>query len=461
MLDQPTVAEAMQRVLANEHLTPAGLDALQDRRLRELVQFAAAKSPFYAELYRSIDLEHAPLTDFPVVNKPLIQANFDRVVTDPRVKLADVKRFCEGAHPGGSPFFLGEFAAMLTSGTTGNRGHYVWDRGALAEAIAVGFRQSNRGQRGGGPAPPQRIAAVVQIDAYDATNILLSMIPQSVGEKRLFDIRDDFQEICRGLQEFQPTLLASYPYMLWLLSEAQRDARNPLKIKPGRITSSADVLNPSDRRSIRDAFGVDVHNYYCSTEFPYIAWECDAHDGLHVNADTLILESVDHDNRPVPPGRLGDKVLVTSLSNRVLPLVRYEMSDQVEYATAPCPCGCKLPRIRTVAGREEHILSLPGVEGNTIRLIEEYVDSIIGPKPEVATYQVIQETPSRLTINAVGRRPFEWPQVRAAVESGLRECFAKYGVAVDRVQVDLREVDALEPISPGTKKVCRVWNRSG
>jgi len=461
MLDQAAVSEAMQRVIANEHLSLAALEKLQTERLRELVQFAAENSQFYARHFEGLDLQNVELTDLPPVDKPIIQANFDDVVTDSRITLAEVKRFCAETSPQETPWFLGEYCALVTSGTTGNRGNYLWDRGALAEAIAVGFRQSNHGQKPADGKPvPQRIAAIVQIDVYDATNILLSMIPPAVGSKRIVDIRQDFDEICAELQKFQPTVLASYPYMLWLLAEAQADPDHPLDIHPERITSSADVLNQSDRNAIQRAFGVDPHNYYCSTEFPYLCWECGAHEGLHVNADSLILESVDTQNRPVPPGQLGDKVLVTSLSNRVLPLIRYEMSDQIESMTAPCPCGCRLPRVRTVAGREEHILSLPGADGNIVRLIEEYVDDIIGPKPEVATYQVIQESPDRFTINAIGREGYTWEQVRDAITDGLAECFSKYGVAGDLVDINLRNTDRLEPITPGSSKVCRFWNRS-
>jgi phenylacetate-coenzyme A ligase PaaK-like adenylate-forming protein len=132
----------------------------------------------------------------------------------------------------------------------------------------------------------------------------------------------------------------------------------------------------------------------------------------------------------------------------------------VEYMTEPCPCGCVLPRIRTVAGREEHILTLPGNDGTPVRLIEEYVDAIVGPKAEVATYQVIQESPDRLTINAVGRAGHGWKQVRSAITDGLAECFTRYGVAGNRVELNIREVSQLEPITPGSNKVCRFWNRS-
>ena len=121
-----------------------------------------------------------------------------------------------------------------------------------------------------------------------------------------------------------------------MLSAASEDGR--LRIRPERITSSGDVLTASDPRLHRPGVGeVDPHDYYCSTEAPYIAWECDAHDGLHINADYVLVESVDTGGRPVPPETLGGKLLLTNLSNRIMPLLRYEMSDQVEFLDGPWP----------------------------------------------------------------------------------------------------------------------------
>src|SRR5439155_12732952 len=127
------------------------------------------------------------------------------------------------------------------------------------------------------------------------------------------------------------------------------------------VTSSGDVLTASDRAAIEAAFGVKVYDYYCCTEASYLAWECDAHQGLHLNADFNIVESVDANNQPVPDGQRGAKILVTNLGNRVMPLIRYEISDQIEIMPGgqPCRCGCALPRIRTVAGRVEQVISLP------------------------------------------------------------------------------------------------------
>jgi phenylacetate-coenzyme A ligase PaaK-like adenylate-forming protein len=457
MLTQALVADAMRRVMQDEHLPPPGLAALQERKLRDLLRLAAERSPFYARLYQGLDVERAPLADLPPITKEQVQSHFDEVITDRRLTLDGVRQFCLDSKPGGNPFYLGEFVVLMSSGTTGHRGYYVWDSAALAEAVAVGYRQSNRGPAGQAPAGGQRIAAVIQVDPSDATNILMGLIPESVGSKRLIDIRQEFPRIVAELNAFQPTLLAAYPYMLWLLSEAARDGR--LRIQPQRVTSSADVLTGSDRAAVRAAFGVEPYNYYCSTEVPYFAWECDAHDGLHVNADCVLLESVDARNRPVPPGTLGDKVLVTNLSNWAMPLIRYEMSDQVEHTAAPCPCGCQLPRIRTVAGRVEHLLTLPGTSVSRVGLIEEWVDDIVGRLDNVARYQVIQEDPARLTVNVITREGFAWDDVHRSVAEALEQCFRKYGVDSARVRLDLRRVEQLEPVEPGARKVCRFWNR--
>ena len=63
--------------------------------------------------------------------------------------------------------------------------------------------------------------------------------------------------------------------------------------------------------------------------------------------------------------------------------------------------------------------------------------------------------------NAIGRQQHTWDQVRVAIMHGLGECFAKYGVARELVEIDLREVESLEPITPGSNKICRFWNRCG
>jgi phenylacetate-coenzyme A ligase PaaK-like adenylate-forming protein len=455
MLTEAVVADAMRQAQEAERLSPEALAQLQERRLRHLLRHAVAGSPFYARLYQGIDAERARLTELPTISKEQVQQNFGDVVTDRRLRLEEVQHFGRSALPQGFPLYQGGYVVLQSSGTSGLRGWYVWDRAALAAALATGRRQSQRSET---PTKRPRIAALLQVDPTDATFILLSLVPASVGEVRLLDIRQTLPALIVALNAFQPTHLAAYPYLLWLLGEAVREGR--LQIRPERITSSADVLSASDRAALRATFGVEPFDYYCSTEVPYLAWECGAHEGLHVNADQVLLEAVDRANRPVPPGTLSDKILITNLANHTMPLIRYEMSDQVEFMTAPCPCGCRLPRIRTVAGRIENVLTLPGVGGRPVPLIEEYVDDFVGRVAGVARYQVIQEAAAQLTVNLVVRVGIPWEDARFAVLDGLDQCFRKYGVASRQLHLELHRREQLEPIEPGSRKVCRFWNRA-
>src|SRR5437899_2020177 len=75
--------------------SPQWVHARQERRLRELVKFAAVSSPFYRGRFKNFDVERCSLTDLPVTNKGELMANFDRVVTDPDIRRSDLERFVE------------------------------------------------------------------------------------------------------------------------------------------------------------------------------------------------------------------------------------------------------------------------------------------------------------------------------------------------------------------------------
>lgn len=468
MLTHELVSGAMAKVMNVGSLAGPGLAQVQEQKLRPLLQHAAENSAFYRALYDGIDLQHVPLEELPTVTKPIIQENFDDVVTDPRLTSQEVESFCRTGAPKESPWFKDAFAVMLSSGTSGNRGYFAMDGSALADAIAMGFRQSNTGRggladRGKPPTsppnaesqpPPQRIAAVMLIEPFDSAGTLMRLIPDSLGPKALIDNRQDFAEVCRQLNQFQPTLLSSFPYSLRMLAQAQQQGQ--LQIAPQRILSSGDVLTAGDRAAVHEAFGLQPYNYYCCTEATYLAWECDAHQGLHVNADCVILESVDENNRPVPSGKLGAKILITNLTNRVMPLIRYEISDQVEFMSGPCPCGFPLPRIRTVAGRVEHLLQLPSPAGKTVALIPEQIDEYVGELPTI--YQVIQEPTGRLTVNYIPKQD-AGEDLAARIRAAFGQCFARYGVD-QSLPIDLHQVEKFEPLRPGSNKICLYWNRS-
>jgi phenylacetate-coenzyme A ligase PaaK-like adenylate-forming protein len=114
------VLRARSQLRARDRWSVDELHRHQTRALRELREFAAARSPFYRNLHRGLD--DAPLEALPVVTKGMLMEHFDEVVTDPEVHLADVERYLEDASA--TSRFRGEYQVVATGGTTGRRGSF-------------------------------------------------------------------------------------------------------------------------------------------------------------------------------------------------------------------------------------------------------------------------------------------------------------------------------------------------
>jgi len=121
-----------------------------------------------------------------------------------------------------------------------------------------------------------------------------------------------------------------------------------------RVITAAEALFPADRALLVAAFGPRVFESYGSREVMLIAGECEAHGGMHVSMENLLIEVVVRDGsteRAAQPGETGELV-VTDLHNYGMPFVRYALGDYATLADRkPCSCGRTLPRLASVDGR--------------------------------------------------------------------------------------------------------------
>jgi phenylacetate-coenzyme A ligase PaaK-like adenylate-forming protein len=88
---------------------------------------------------------------------------------------------------------------------------------------------------------------------------------------------------------------------------------------------------------------------------------CGRGRGLHLSDDLLILEPIDAEGRPVQPGTPSARVLVTNLYNPTpLPMIRYEIGDEVMLIDEPCACGSAHRRVDDIGGRQADTFVYPG-----------------------------------------------------------------------------------------------------
>jgi phenylacetate-coenzyme A ligase PaaK-like adenylate-forming protein len=130
---------------------------------------------------------------------------------------------------------------------------------------------------------------------------------------------------------------------------------------------------------------------YGITEGGIFAIDCPHHTGLHVSEDLVIPEVVDADGRPVPDGEPGDRLLITNLIGRTLPLIRYELGDVVRATREPCACGRMLLRFTEVQGRRDDTLTLPAPDGSTISVHAIAIRSPLATVAGLQRYQVVHD----------------------------------------------------------------------
>jgi putative adenylate-forming enzyme len=332
------------------------LETHQATRLRALRTFVAARSPFYQRFHRG--LEQRPFAALPILSKATMMENFDAVVTDPRIRLADAERYL-GAPPA-ARLFLDRYTLLSTSGTTGRRGVFVFDEREWVGAIAAITRPIAWSGAASSLRNPPRSALIASSTPWHYS----ARIGRSLSTRLLPTLRLDaalpLGTLVQRLNAWQPTALAVYPSVLLQLADAQ--IAGHLHIPLQNVATSAEVLTAETRRRVDEAWGIRVFDTYGATEYAPIAAEC-AFGNKHLFEDRAIIEVVDEHGRVLPPGERGDRILLTLLERHTQPLIRYEISDMVRERPGTCPCGRSFRMIESIEGRVEDVLQFPARDG--------------------------------------------------------------------------------------------------
>jgi len=211
----------------------------------------------------------------------------------------------------------------------------------------------------------------------------------------VFSAQRPLKELVASLNAFDPAVLGGYPSALELLAEEQSAGR--LHLRPILVEATGEAMEPHARARMAGAFGCPIHEVYGASESGSAAAASCVHGWLHVNSDWAILEPVDPDFRPTPPGQPSHSVLLTNLANRVQPIIRYDLGDSVLARPDPCPCGSPFQAIR-VAGRRDDVLHLRATDGRTVSVLPLALSSILDETPGVYRGQLIQTGPETIRI---------------------------------------------------------------
>jgi phenylacetate-CoA ligase len=252
---------------------------------------------------------------------------------------------------------------------------------------------------------------------------------------KFFSIFAAFEEQAAWLRRLEPVCLYTLPSNLEALLTVFESRGTGLP-SLRHIFTGGEMLEGYLRERTRKILGVGISDNHGSTE-AFVAWEC-PEGSYHINAEHVLVEVVDPQGRPARAGESG-RILVTTLENYLMPLVRYEIGDLACPAIeSACPCGRTLPLLGRVAGRTIDLFGLG--DG---RLISPWALVVrLKTMPELKQFQIVQKTVERCLLRFVSDSELE-----AEAREWVRRVFCE--VLGPGAQLELERVDEIKRSSGG------------
>jgi len=403
----------------NQWIPEEYLEKLRGKLFMELIEDACKNTDFYREV---VDDMGADPRDFsskdayrklPILTKQTIQKERDRLKSKKLVPGS----FAEDASGGstGEPtiFYVHHYRYILRAWEQVR--HDRWSGWDLGEPIALLWGAS------------QDLRTNGKLYARMKNYLLFRRIPLDA-----FALTEKQMENFAGIMvQKKPTMLLAYASAAYTLARYLDTISFPAKkIGLKGITSSAEKLYDFQRDLIERIFGCKVFDRLGSREVGLIASECDRHEGLHMNIDNLIIEFLDEEGQPVPPGKPG-RIVVTDLFNKAMPFIRYDTGDIGVWTKTRCSCGRTLPLMKCVEGRSaDFILTKDGR-----KIHGEYFTHLFYGVRGLRQFQFVQKNLDLVEIKII--KDSEWiPSKELEIVQKVREYMGDPKLKIDLIFVD-------------------------
>lgn len=380
---RPVRYTQLAALLATQAMTRAQVLQKQQQDLRAILRYAIDNTVFYREKFGMADSDFSSL---PILRKDDVRQR----MADMLARDADPHTTHIG-HTGGSTgkplaFYYDEGkhelmragmmrSYMMSGWRPGEKILNFW--GARQDTVAGGVFGSTR--------LDDFIAAETTLPAHEITT-------------------DKLRAWAQFIQADRPVLLQGYASILTALARFVNDERLAMPESLIGVYSTAEVLHDAQRQAMETAFNCKVFNQYGSREIPNIACEC-RHGNMHVFTDMVWLES------------LEEGLIVTSLTNRLMPMIRYAIGDSGQLKEGTCDCGSPFPLMEMGMCRQNDLICTPGGK----RIHPAYFNRLLYGLTQIEQYQFIQDETGSITLRLVAP-PLDTTLTETLCASVQRDC---------------------------------------
>jgi phenylacetate-CoA ligase len=406
--------------------SPGHVRRRQERLLAELVRHAWNQVPFYRQWYEQAGVLPAQIR------------GLDDLGRLPLVRKSDMRHLEVKAPAQARDVRLEKCRLVQTSGSSGIPITIYYSRReesiraaafhrGLADIMGRSyFRKLNVG--------PLRPEIEPRLGPFNPKNRLRRSAAVEAAEKEA--------------RAFKPHLISGLVSQLYIFALSLR-RRGGLDVCPEMIATGGEMLLPPTQRLLEEVFRAPVRPYYGAWEFGMIAASCRQSDAYHLCTDDLLVECV-AGGRTARPGEEGELV-ITSLTARTMPFIRYAIGDIAVMGTAGCSCGHPYPRLESLRGRSDDLLVRADGRVLTPFLAAEPLYRLMTLKQ----FRVTQETVRKFIVEYVADGPLERGEV-----DRIRRFYAEELLAAETVIRRVPEIP-VDPSGKIRKFISRVPRKEG
>ncbi|MDR2887500.1 MAG: hypothetical protein LBV26_05810 [Bacteroidales bacterium] len=341
-----SIAKTKRFLDKSEKWTVEKMEAYRLEKLQKLVKFSYGHVPYYTQLMDSVCVKPSDIRNLsdiqkiPISTKDMVRKKNAMLLAD-NVNLKD-RRIKEGKTGGttGAPLKL--YKNAQTRGFTWGayRRWHGWMGVKYADKTVVLW---------GDPTLLHENRYVkLKERVINKLSHRLEISSFNLNEKTLPEVAD-------RIMQFKPVLLRGY--LSAILQVAKYFEENNLTLPSLKaVLSTTETLLPPYRIYIRHVFGVETYDQYGCGECSGMAFECAAHNGLHISEEHCLMEIVDEAGRNIYD--TAGRVVVTDLDNYAMPFIRYENGDSAVKSSQKCSCGRTSELLTSISGRTHDLIYL-------------------------------------------------------------------------------------------------------
>ena len=397
--------------LRNQKLIPywpkRRLEEIRDRRIRDMVQYAARVVPYYRDMFARERIDPRDIktaTDLdrlPIVSRETVRANpsgFLSEANDSRGALS-----------------------FKTSGSTGTPSEISHDRRSLLANVAFGERERDPIVRHCRSFRPKELYVGYETSTFKKVikfyndSVLMPVRPH----RTFVHLQEPIETVAATLNKERPEILVGYGGWIDLFFRSIAALR--IEIHPPKLVLYMGEALPHGARSfIEQNYGIPVWSRYNAVEAFKIGYYCEQQSGFHIHEDLCRLRIVDPGGRDVQPGVQGE-IVISNLINKATVLLNYSIGDLAAAVESDCPCGRSFKRISELEGRVEDVLPLS--DGRFIH--PRSIWEVFKRDPELLQYQIVQQDWNRFELVLVTVDAESYQRVLARILPGLKSLLGR------------------------------------